>query len=82
MREVTGEPADWGTSDYLLAHVVDGINYLLYAYIASHSKGKPREPQPVTRPTMRHVPNERQRMSTPNEVAAFFGGGAVKVQGR
>lgn len=83
VRELAGEPAEWCTSDYLLAHVADGISALHYAYIASHSKTKPRAPLPIPRPKARSVSNEaKPQMSTPNEVAAFFGAGSVNVKGR
>jgi hypothetical protein len=68
---VVGEPAEWAVTDHLVAHAVDGINQLLYAYVAAHSKSKPPAPKPVPRP--RSVANsEHAPMSTPNEVRSFM----------
>jgi len=81
---VVGEPADWSVTDHLLAHAVDGINHVLYAYISAHAKHPPRAPQPVPRPVQRSrqvsVNNDpKPPQSTPNEVAAFFGKSSIHV---
>lgn len=69
---VVGEPAEWSVTDHLLAHVVDGINHLLYAYIAAHSKSKPAAPKPFPRPVARSSNNVREPLSTPNDIHAFM----------
>lgn len=81
VQALAGEPAHWSISDYLLANVVDGLNYLLYAYVSANSKSRPRQPEPTYRPAL-PTSNKPQRMSTSNEVAAFFGSEAIHVDRR
>lgn len=48
---MAGPPHPWDDSDYLLAMLVDGINFLGWAYARVHSKGGSRKPpDPVRRP--------------------------------
>lgn len=42
---------DWNTLAYQMATLIDAVNYVTYAVIASNSKRKPKEPKASYRPT-------------------------------
>lgn len=75
VQSTVGEPAQWGTTDYLLASVVDGLNELIYVTISANSKSRPQRPEPVRRPRLDAADDESPRMARPSEIAAFFGAG-------
>ena len=41
----------WGADRYLLASVVDAINYNTYAFVSANAKRKPKAPEPIQRPS-------------------------------
>lgn len=41
----------WGADRYLLANVVDAINYNTYALVSANAKRKPKAPVPTERPS-------------------------------
>lgn len=44
------EFTDWNVFAYQMATLIDAVNYVTYAVIASNSKRKPKEPKPSFRP--------------------------------
>lgn len=73
-----GEQAGWGYSEELLATVVDWLAVLDWHLRQAHFKGPHERPEPVLRPGDGGQPervelDEPPRMSTPEEIRAFFG---------
>lgn len=78
-----GEAAGWGFSEELLAAVVDQLGYLAYLTKAAHFKGHHEPPRPLQRPGDGH-PEQVElsappRMSTPEEIRAFFQGAGTRI---
>lgn len=74
-RAVHGEAADWGVSEHLLAAAVDHLaagNWLFAAANSPEHATLPEQPEPVPRPGLNGV--DEQRSATPEEIAAFLGG--------
>lgn len=79
-----GQAAGWGFSEELLATAVDLLGYLAYLTKAAHFKGTHRLPEPVRRPGDGGRPDtvelsEPPRMSTPEEIRAFFSGTGTRI---
>jgi hypothetical protein len=81
---VQGDAAAWGYSEELLATAVDVLGYLAYLTKAAHFKGTHAPPDPVKRPGDGGLPDQVEleappRMSTPEEIRAFFSGEGTRV---
>jgi len=66
------EAAEWSTTDYLLAAVIDHVAWNTWVLSAVNSKTAPRKPEPVERPGGRKKPT--QPISSGLSVASFLKG--------
>lgn len=79
------EAAEWGTSEHLLATLVDELALSNYLFISANSKQRPPQPKPVRRPgdgsrrdssedtrLKAAKPVKKQEFATPKQVAAIF----------
>lgn len=48
--ELTAEYRRWNIDTYMLANVIDGLNYVAWVVAASNSKHPPKRPKPMKRP--------------------------------
>ncbi|MFI9381467.1 hypothetical protein [Kutzneria sp. NPDC052558] len=73
VRALHGEQAGWGLTDHLLATVVDQLAVANWLFVCANNDGdRPDPPTPLPRPGIEEP--EPERGSTPEEIAAFFGG--------
>jgi hypothetical protein len=75
VRALHGEQAGWGLTDHLLATAVDQLavaNWLFVCANTGPDDDQPDPPTPLPRPGV-EAPAP-PRASTPEEIAAFFGG--------
>jgi hypothetical protein len=74
VRALHGERADWGLAEHLLAATVDQLatgNWLFVAANRDEHADVPERPKPVPRPGI----EDEDPGATPEQIAAFFGGG-------
>lgn len=50
IAEVNPESRAWSPETYMLANVIDAVNYVAWSVQAANSKRPPRRPKPVDRP--------------------------------
>ncbi|QUQ62690.1 hypothetical protein [Kutzneria sp. CA-103260] len=74
VRALHGEQADWRLADHLLATVVDQLAVANWLFVSANSGDgdRPEPPAPLPRPGIEE--SAATRASTPEEIAAFFGG--------
>ncbi|MDQ0992030.1 hypothetical protein [Streptomyces sp. V3I7] len=81
VRELSGEVADWGVTDYLLAHAVDQLqeaNWMFATVNADEDSESLDYPEPVHRPGRPHEPDQpagsapQPSLPSPEELRRFF----------
>ncbi len=49
----------WDKNTWMLANILDGVNAVSYAVIASSTKNKPKPPKPYPRPEIKKRPKKK-----------------------
>lgn len=50
--EYTSEARMWNVNTYMLANIIDAVNYVAWSVQATASKHPPRKPKPIKRPDL------------------------------
>lgn len=85
-RAVHGEAGSWTLTNYQLADVIDAAALTYWAVIAAHAKRPPRTPPRYPRPAQVAAggdpdDDDTERLSTSEEIRAFFGPASITYVG-